>query len=161
MSLIAYHLPLDRHLEVGNNAVAAERLGLQEVEPFCEHEGLPLGVRGRFGSPVARDQVIESLAEVFGQSPQVFTYGPDAITSVGLVSGAAGRCFRAAIAEKLDLFVTGEAEEWVMNLAKESDSNFAAAGHYSTERLGIQALGSKLEQEFGIDVEFVDLPNPI
>jgi len=161
MSLLAYHLPLDRHLEVGNNAVAARDLGLSDILPFCDHEGLPLGVHGRFAKPLARDRVLTSLAEMFGQDPQVFAHGPEQIQSIGFVSGAGGRCFQAAIAAELDLFVTGEAEEWTMNLAKESRANFAAAGHYATERLGIRALGDKLHQDFGIDVKFVDLPNPI
>ena len=161
MSLIAYHLPLDRHLEVGNNAVAARIMGLSEVSPFCDHEGLPLGVQGRFSKPMTRDRALAALAEMFGQEPRVFAYGTDEIRSIAFVSGAGGRCFQAAIAEELDLFVTGEAEEWTMNLAKETATNFAAAGHYATERLGVQALGDKIHQDFSIDVEFVDLPNPI
>lgn len=161
ISLIAYHLPLDRHLEVGNNAVAARALGLEHVEAFCQYEGLPLGVRGRFVDPLPRREVFRSLAELFGQEPQVFAYGKDPVSTVALVSGAGGRCFHASIAEDLDLFITGESEEWVMNLAKESTANFVAAGHYATERLGVQALGRRIQQEFGIDVEFVDLPNPV
>jgi len=161
MSLIAYHLPLDRHLEVGNNAVAARSLGLSDIQPFCEYDGLPIGVHGRFPKPMARDGVLEDLAELFARELQVFPHGKEQIASVGLVSGAGGRCFQLAIAEELDLFVTGEAEEWTMNLAKETQTNFAAAGHYATERLGVRALGDKLHQNFGIGVEFVDLPNPV
>lgn len=161
ISLIAYHLPLDRHLVVGNNAVAARRLHLENINPFCDLEGLPVGVEGRFASPMKRSDVLAAVRELFGQEPMVFAYGPEEITTVGLVSGSAGRCFRTAMAAGLDLFVTGEAEEWTMNLAKEARSNFVAAGHYSTERLGVQALGDRLRQEFGIDVEFVDLPNPV
>lgn len=161
MSLIAYHLPLDRHLEVGNNAVAARLLALEEIRPFCDHEGLPLGVSGRLAEPVTRDSLLERLREIFQQEPRGFFHGKDQIRTLGLVSGAGGRCFQTAIAEDLDLFVTGEAEEWTMNLAKESRTNFAAAGHYATERLGVQALGDKLRREFPVDVEFVDLPNPV
>jgi putative NIF3 family GTP cyclohydrolase 1 type 2 len=161
MSLIAYHLPLDRHQEVGNNAVAARRLHLEDLRPFCELEGLAVGVVGRLPAPMAREEVVAMLGELFEQKPMVFPHGTEQIQTLGLVSGAGGRCFQAAIAEGLDLFVTGEAEEWTLNLAKESRSNFVAAGHYATERLGIQALGEKLQQEFGIEVEFVDLPNPI
>jgi len=161
ISLIAYHLPLDRHLEVGNNAVAARSLHLEDIHPFCVHEGLSIGVAGQLPEPRNRNSVIEMLAEIFGQEPRTFLYGTEEICSVGLVSGAAGRCFQSAIAAGLDLFVTGEAEEWTMNLAKESRSNFVAAGHHATERLGIRALGDKIREEFRLDVEFVDLPNPI
>ena len=160
MSLIAYHLPLDRHLEVGNNAVAARDLGLSDIRPFCDHEGLPLGVHGRFAKPWPGTGCSRPWLRCSAR-PAGLRLRARAIQSIGFVSGAGGRCFQAAIAAELDLFVTGEAEEWTMNLAKESQANFAAAGHYATERLGVQALGDKLHQDFGIDVEFVDLPNPI
>lgn len=161
LSLIAYHLPLDRHLEVGNNAVAARKLQLEDIRPFCAHEGLPLGVAGRLAEPLTRQQVVKALGSVFGQEPTAFLHGKEKVQTLGLVSGAAGRCFQTAIAEKLDLFVTGEAEEWTMNLAREAQMNFVAGGHYATERLGVQALGDRIAQEFGVDVEFVDLPNPV
>ncbi len=161
LSLIAYHLPLDRHLELGNNAVAAQRLGLQSLIPFCEHEGSSIGVAGQFPEPVPRQRVIEQLAEIFQQQPLTFLHGKTEILSVGLVSGAAGRCFHSAIAEDLDLFVTGEPEEWTLNLAKEARANYVAGGHYATERLGVQALGERLRKQFHIEIEFIDLPNPV
>lgn len=161
LNLIAYHLPLDRHMEVGNNAVAAQFLGLEGISPFCEHEGLPLGVSGCFATPTAQHDVIGKLTDLYGQEPLVFPFGEDPINKVGLVSGSGGRCFQAAIAAELDMFVTGEAEEWTMNLAKETQTTFVAAGHHATERLGVRALGERLHHEFGIDVEFVDLPNPV
>jgi dinuclear metal center YbgI/SA1388 family protein len=161
LNLIAYHLPLDRHMEVGNNAVAARALGLEGLKPFCRQEALPLGVSGRFPAPVPRQRVLESIADLFRCEPQVFAFGPDVIDSIGLVSGAAGRCFQTAIDDNIDLFVTGEPEEWVMHLARDARANFIAAGHHATERLGIRALGEKVQAEFGIEVEFVDLPNPV
>ena len=162
INLIAYHLPLDRHLEVGNNAVAARQLGLTNLQPFCSHEGQAIGVSGYF-SPASPplEAVLDQLTELYGQAPLTFPFGPGNISSVAVVSGGGGRCLHQAIAQGIDLLVTGEAEEWTMNLAKESRSNFVAAGHYATERLGIRALGDNLRQQFGIDVEFVDLPNPI
>jgi putative NIF3 family GTP cyclohydrolase 1 type 2 len=148
-------------MEVGNNAVAARALDLEDIRPFCEYEGLPVGVTGRLQMPANREQVVDRLADLFGQPPLVFPHGADRVTTVALVSGAAGGCFSSAIDAGIDLFVTGEPEEPTMNLAKEAGVNFVAAGHYATERLGIQALGSKLKEEFGLDVEFVDLPNPV
>jgi len=161
ISLIAYHLPLDRHMEVGNNAVAAQRLGLTDIRPFCDHQGLPLGVVGLFSESKPREQVFEALQQLYGQEPLSFPYGKDLVQTVGLVSGSGGRCFHRAIELGLDLFVTGEAEEWTMNIARESQTNFAAAGHYATERLGVQTLGDRIRQQFGLDVTFIDLPNPV
>jgi len=161
INLLAYHLPLDRHLEVGNNAVAAVRLGLTDLQPFCQHQGLPLGVRGRLPEPRPRAAVLRALTELFGHEPLTFSFGSESISSIGIVSGAGARYFHKAIQHSLDLFVTGEAEEWVMNLAREAGANFVAAGHHATERLGIQALGDHLRRKFGIDVEFVDIPNPV
>jgi putative NIF3 family GTP cyclohydrolase 1 type 2 len=99
--------------------------------------------------------------ELFGQEPLVFAHGPDPVTTAGVVSGAAERALPQAIAAGLDLFLTGEASEWVMNLAHEAGIHFVAAGHYATERLGVQALGEHLAERFGIAVEFVDIPNPV
>ena len=162
INLFAYHLPLDRHLEVGNNAVAARLLRLEAVEPFCEHDGQSIGVRGRFASAAPElDTVLGQLAEVYGQPPLSFPYGPRSIRTVALVSGGGGKCLQQAIDRQIDLFITGEAEEWTMNLAREAGINVVANGHYATERLGVRALGEQLASRFGIDVDFVDIPNPV
>lgn len=161
INLIAYHLPLDRHLEVGNNAVAARQLGLTNLQPFCSHEDLAIGVSGCFPAPTPREAVLDQLTELYGQAPLAFPFGPGDISSVAVVSGGGGRCLHQAIAQGIDLFVTGEAEEWTMNLAKEARINFVSAGHYATERLGVRALGEHIRDRFGIDVEFIDIPNPV
>lgn len=161
LSLIAYHLPLDRHPELGNNAQAALRLGLGQIEPFGLLDGVPIGVRGRLANPVTQEAFLSSCREVFEQEPLAFLEGPAEIETVGLISGAAERAFHEAIELNLDLFLTGEASEWVMNVARESGTHFIAAGHYATERLGIRALGDHIAIRFGLEVEFVDLPNPV
>jgi dinuclear metal center YbgI/SA1388 family protein len=161
MSLIAYHLPLDRHPELGNNAVAARRFRLEEVEPFAEYEGMPIGFKGRLPVPVSPEGFAARCREVFGQEPLAFAGGPREVATVGIVSGGAQREIYDALAERLDAYVTGEASEWVMNVAREGGIHYFAAGHYATERLGIQALGEHVAQRFGIEVEFVDVPNPV
>jgi len=161
MSLFAYHLPLDRHPEVGNNAVAARLFGLQEVEPFGLHEGLPVGFRGRFPEPVGADQLVALCRTVFGQEPLAFLSGPAEVSTLGLISGGAQRELYQAIDAGLDAYLTGESSEWVMNVAREAGIHYLAAGHYATERLGVQALGDHLGQRLGIEVEFVDVPNPV
>jgi putative NIF3 family GTP cyclohydrolase 1 type 2 len=93
--------------------------------------------------------------------PLVFSYGPEEISRVAIVSGGAGRHVAEAIAEGYDCFLTGEADEPTKHLAKEAGIHFVAAGHYATETSGVQALAARVAERFGIDWEFVDLPNPV
>ncbi len=161
ISLFAYHLPLDRHPTLGNNSLAAQALGLVEVKPFALYRGLPLGFHGRFVPPLAVSALSERCAAVFQQAPLTFGYGPDPVRSLGIVSGGAQRELWSAISAGLDAYLTGEASEWVMNVAKEAGIHYFAAGHYATERLGVRALGEHLADHFGLDVEFIDIPNPV
>lgn len=161
MNLIAYHLPLDRHPELGNNAVAARRFGLERVEPFADYDGLPIGCKGRLPETLPAESFVARCQEVFGQPPLSFLGGPREVSTVGIVSGGAQREVYQAIAERLDAYVTGEASEWVMNVAREAGVHYVAAGHYATERLGVQALGEHLARRFGLEVEFIDVPNPV
>lgn len=161
ISLIAYHLPLDRHSELGNNAVAARRFGLEHVEPFALYEGLPVGFKGRLPEPLSPEELVARCREVFGQEPLSFLGGPQEIATLGIVSGGGQREVYDAIDERLDAYVTGEASEWVMNVAREGGVHYVAAGHYATERLGVHALGEHIARRFGLEVEFVDVPNPV
>ncbi len=161
ISLLAYHLPLDRHAELGNNALGARRFGLVDVEPFAIYEGLPVGFKGRFSQAVGPQRLVELCGEIYGQPPLAFLGGPAAISTLGIVSGGAQREVYAAIAEGLDAYLTGEVSEWVMNVVREAGIHYLAAGHYATERLGVQALGEHLRDRFGLDVEFIDVPNPV
>jgi putative NIF3 family GTP cyclohydrolase 1 type 2 len=79
---------------------------------------------------------------------------------LGIISGGGQREFYSAIGEGLDAYITGEVTEWVMNVARETRTHYLAAGHYATERLGVRALGEHLVERFGIEVEFIDVPNP-
>ena len=161
MSLLAYHLPLDRHPELGNNALAGRGFGLTDLEPFGFHEGLPIGFKGRFPEPVSAAGLVERCRRVYQQEPLAFLEGPDPVRTLGIISGGAQRELYAAIDDGLDAYITGEASEWVMNVARESKVHYLAAGHYATERLGIRALGEHLRDRFDLDVEFIDVPNPV
>lgn len=161
MSLIAYHLPLDRHLELGNAAQLGRRLGLTELEPFAEHQGASAGVCGVFPEPVDADEFFSAVAEVTDREPQIFEGNRREITSVGIVTGAAEREYHQAVAAGLDAYITGEATEWVMHQAAEDGVHFVAAGHYATERFGVRALGRWMAAEHGLDVEYIELPNPV
>jgi dinuclear metal center YbgI/SA1388 family protein len=161
MSLIAYHLPLDRHAEIGNNAIAGRDFGLTGMESFGEHDGLPIGFKGRFPSPISSAELVERCRRIYGQEPLAFLSGPDPVRSLGIISGGAQRELYDAIADGLDAYITGEVSEWVMNVAKEAGIHYLAAGHYATERLGVRALGEHLAERFGIEAEFIDVPNPV
>jgi len=161
ISLVAYHLPLDRHQRFGNAAQLARRLGLEELEPFGEHHGASVGVCGVFPAPVPADELFEAVAEVCNREPQVFEGDRGLVSSVGIVTGAAEREYHQAVAAGLDAYITGEATEWVMHQAAEDGVHYIAAGHYATERFGVQALGRFVADRFRLEVEFIDLPNPV
>ena len=156
IALAAYHLPLDAHPEVGNNALLARAIGATDPEPFAG-----IGVRARLEA-ITPDQLHARVREATGgREPLSFLAGPDAVRTIGIVSGGAAKHLDDAIAAGLDAFVTGEPREPVMNDAHEAGIHFLAAGHYATETFGVRALGDRLAAEFGIKHLFADLPNPI
>ncbi len=161
MSLIVYHLPLDRHPELGNNALAGHEFGLTDLEPFGFHDGLPVGFKGRFPETIPATELVDRCRRIYAQEPLVFLGGPTAVSTLGIISGAAQRDVYTAIDEGLDAYITGEVSEWVMNVAREAGIHYLAAGHYATERLGIRALGDHVREKFGVEVEFIDVPNPV
>lgn len=161
LNLIAYHLPLDRHPDLGNNALAARELGLTDLEPFAFHDGEPTGFRGRFREPIPTEELVRRTRNVYAREPLVFRSGPDPVRHLAIVSGAAQRDFYGAIDAGLDAFLTGEVSEWVMNVAREAGVHYLSAGHYATERIGVRRLGEHLAERFGLDVEFIDVENPV
>jgi dinuclear metal center YbgI/SA1388 family protein len=161
MSLAGYHLPLDAHPEVGNNALICEALGLERAEPFGEHKGRPVGFVGRSPDGVPFEELRRRCASAFGQEPFVWDAGPETVRSVGIVSGGAAGDFGEAIALGLDAFLTGEPAEHVMADARENGVHFIAGGHYATETVGIRRLGELAAERFGVDHVFLDVPNPI
>ena len=160
ITLAGYHLCLDAHPEVGNNALAARGLGLEDLQPWCEYNGQAIGFRGRWaGKPAA--EAVAAVNAFYGSRSVEFLYGPELIRTVGIVSGGAQGELRNAIETGLDLFITGEASEFVMHMAREGGIHFLGAGHYNTETLGIRALGEHLAARFGVEHRFIDLPNPV
>ena len=161
MSLAAYHLPLDAHPQVGNNALICAALGLERAEPLAEHKGRPIGFVGRSTDGIPFGELRERCASVFGQEPFVWDAGPETVHSVGVVSGGAPGSFHEAIARGVDAFLTGETAEHVMADARENRVHFIAGGHYATETFGIRRLGELVAGKFGVEHRFVDVPNPI
>ena len=161
-SLAAYHLPLDAHPEIGNNALLRDALGLQADErPFGEAKGSAVGLIGRAEEPIEVGELARRLKEAVGQEPLVFEAGPERISAVGIVTGSGGFALHEAGPMGLDALVTGEPSEPVMGEAREYGVHFLAGGHYATERAGIRRLGGLVAERFGIEHEFIDVPNPI
>jgi dinuclear metal center YbgI/SA1388 family protein len=161
MSLAAYHLPLDAHPEVGNNALICEGLGLERGDAFGEAKGRPVGWVGVAPEPLTIDELTERCVRLFGSQPLVFDSGPDEIRRVGIVSGGASSTLGEAIALGLDAFITGEPTEHVMADAREGGIHFVAAGHYASETFGVRRLGELLAERFGVEHRFIEVPNPI
>jgi dinuclear metal center YbgI/SA1388 family protein len=161
ISLAAYHLPLDAHPEVGNNALICEALGLDRSEPFGQARGRPIGYVGRSGEGIDFAELRERCRGAFGQDPFVWEYGPSRVHSVGVVSGGAASSLPEAAARGLDAFLTGEPSEPTMADAREGGLHFIAGGHYATETFGVRRLGELLAERFGVDHEFIDVPNPL
>jgi dinuclear metal center YbgI/SA1388 family protein len=161
ISLIAYHLPLDRHMKLGNAAQLANRIGLEELEPFGEHNGVSAGVCGIFPVPVEADELFSAVAQSCDREPQIFEGSRRHVVSVGIVTGAAQREYHQAVAAGLDAYITGEATEWVLHQAAEEGVHYLAAGHYATETFGVQALGRWIAGQHDLEVEFIDIPNPV
>ncbi len=162
LTVAGYHLPLDAHPQVGNNALLCRRLGFEPApEPFAEVRGRPIGVVGRRSEPLPATELFTAVAELVGRQPLVFDAGPDAVGSIGIVSGAGSSKLNEAVGLGLDALLTGEPAEHAMADAREGGVHFIAAGHYATETLGIRRLGELVGERFEIEHEFIDIPNPI
>jgi len=162
MSLAAYHLPLDAHPELGNNALLGRALGAHELEPFALHRGRPIGFIAHFpGNGLSTSELFARVEQITERKPLVFDSGPEYVRRIGIVSGAGADFLAEAIAAGADAFLTGEPAERVMAQARETHVHFIAAGHYATETLGIRRLGEHLSERFGLRHVFLDVPNPV
>ena len=162
-SLLAYHLPLDGHAEIGNNALIAAALGCERQQPFGQLGARTIGVAGFFpGDGISIGELATRSAAICDErEPLVFDGGPELIKSVAVVSGAGSPYLDDAIKAGFDAFITGEPAERVMNESREGRIHFIAAGHYATETLGVQHLGEMIAERFDVSHQFVDVPNPI
>ena len=156
ITLAAYHLPLDAHPEVGNNALLAREIGIEVEHPFAG-----IGAGGRFGEPPSISELAGRVARAVDHEPLVFADGPERIERGAVVTGGGARYLAEAAAEGYQVLVTGEAAEPTMMTALELGIHFVAAGHYATERLGVQALAARIGERFDLPWEFVELENPV
>jgi dinuclear metal center YbgI/SA1388 family protein len=162
IGLAAYHLPLDAHPEIGNNALIARALGAGELRRFAEHRGEPIGILAELpGEGLTASELCAAVDRLVARPPLVFDAGPERIQRLAVVSGAASDYIEQAAQAGAHAFLTGEPAERVMAQARELGLHFLAAGHYATETFGIRALGEHLAQRFGVQHVFIDAPNPI
>lgn len=161
LSLVAYHLALDAHPDVGNNALLCRLLGLDDLEEFGLLGDRTIGFIGRAEPPISLDELVSRVRREVAPDPLVFADGPDAIARVAIISGAAAQQLEAAADAGADCFITGEPREPAMASAREAGIHFIAAGHYATEVFGVRVLGDLIAGRFGVEHVFIDLPNPI
>lgn len=161
INLLAYHLPLDAHPEIGNAACLARSLGLTGLSPFGDHQGNPTGVRGQFSQPLTAAALQARLTAVLDHP--VLMAAPDArmrLHTAGIITGGANRDWVMAWRAGLDAYVTGEMSEHDWHESQEAGLAMFAGGHNATEQFGIQALMERVRERFGLDCFFIPSDNP-
>lgn len=162
ISLFGYHLPLDGHPELGNNVLIAQALGLEDIT-FCILAGMtmPLAAVGDLKMPVPFEE-FERYANLTLETTGLgFNFGRKLLRRVFVVSGHGGGDYIDAVEAGADLLVTGSLQEDSVRACEELELSLYAAGHYNSEKWGVEALGEHLRDKFDLDVEFVDVPNPV
>lgn len=158
INLLAYHLPLDAHPELGNNAQLGARLGWMADGHFGANA---LGWLATLPTPVTVAEITAQVGQRLGRPPLVLGEAQQKVSRVAWCTGAAQGLFNAAIEAGADLYLSGEVSESTTHLARESGVAYLAAGHHATERYGVQALGAHLAREFKLEHFFIDIDNPV
>lgn len=161
LNVAAYHLPLDADPSIGNNALLCDRLGLKRRGTFAPAGGRDIGVVCSPTESISPSDLTGRVARLLDREPLLLGDGPERVASIGIVSGGGAPFLRDAIRLGLDALITGEPAEQATAEAREGGIHFIAAGHHATERFGIEALGVLIAERFGIEHEFVDIPNPV
>lgn len=158
INLVAYHLPLDAHPEWGNNVQLAKQLGLV-------HEGWAgaqnIVSHGHLPAPLGIAAFSTQIAHALNRPPQVLIGNQRPVSRVAWCTGGAQSYMETAIQLGVDAFISGEVSEQTYHLAQESGVTYIAAGHHATERYGVQALGQHLAETFGLEHEYIEIPNPV
>ncbi len=161
ISLIAYHLPLDAHSELGNNVCLARLLGFTVEGPLDEGADRALGLYGSLTEAIDAQALVRNIGQILARPPLLITGGSHQIQSIGWCTGAAQGFIQKAVDRGLDAYLSGEISEPTVHIAKEAGIHYIAAGHHATERYGVQALGEHLANKFRLHHEFVDIDNPV
>jgi len=158
LNLFAYHLPLDAHAGLGNNAQLGIRLGLVETGRFADQE---IGFCGSVNTPIRLDAFALHVRDRLGREPLVIGDPAKELRNIAWCTGGAQGFFEEAIKLGPDAYISGEISEQQVHLARESGVAFVAAGHHATEKYGVQALGEHLAAHFGLEHRFIDISNPV
>lgn len=156
VNLFAYHLPLDAHPELGNNAQLGQRLGWVADARFGDQD---LGWIAT-AAPTTAEALMGQLRALTGREPVLAAGDGRPLRRIAWCSGGAQGYFEAAIAAGADVFVTGEISEPQAHYARETGVTFIAAGHHATERYGVQGVGAAVAADLGLSWQFIDMPNP-
>jgi len=157
INLYAYHLPLDAHPELGNNAQLGRLLGFEATGRFGEQD---LGWLGSTNFSTVAD-LMHVVQIALGRTPQLIGDPSQRVERVAWCTGAAQNAFEQAIDAGASVYLSGEISEQTVHLARETGVAYLACGHHATERFGVQALGNHVAQQFGIHHQFIDIPNPV
>ncbi|NLY14373.1 MAG: Nif3-like dinuclear metal center hexameric protein [Gammaproteobacteria bacterium] len=160
INLLAYHLPLDVHPELGNNVQLAQRLGLTVTGPLEPDNPRNVGLIGELAAPLSATEFAARIEHALSRAPLVVDH-QQPIQRVAWCTGGAQGYIEQAIAAGVDAYITGEVSERTFHEAQENGISFFAAGHHATERYGVQALGEWLAERFGIEHHYVECNNPV
>ena len=160
ISLLAYHLPLDAHPQVGNNAQLGQLLGIQIDGEMRSNDNTICGSYGHLNSPMNAEAFKSAMDSALKRKSIHIHAGASDITTIGWCTGAGQGFIDVAAKQNLDAYISGEISEATTHLAREAGIHYFAAGHHATERYGVQALAEHLAKQFGIEHEFVDVDNP-
>ena len=160
INLFGYHLPLDIHPAVGNNAQLAKLLDI-EIETGLEPTSNSVAMEGRLKTPLSGEDFADKIAKVLNRTPLTSLVRSAKIETIALCTGGGQGYIDLAAEQGIDAYLTGEASEQTIHSSREQNIDFFAAGHHATERYGVKALGELLAQEHGFDVTFIDIDNPV
>lgn len=160
IAAVAYHLPLDYHPKVGNNVQLAKKLGLTKLQEIPLSSKHPQGIIGNIKNLPIED-FVQNIAQKLERKPLTLPFGKKKLSKVAIATGGAQGFFKAAIEAGADCFISGEISESNFAMSKEFEVHLVSAGHYCTEKFGIQALGRHLQKKIKLNCEFIDIPNPI
>lgn len=161
INLYAYHLPLDVHPQLGNNAQLAKLLGITDRRPLEPWDKRSVGRVGKFTEAVAAEVLSARIESVLARKPLHIDGGPKEIQSIAWCTGGGQDYITIAAEQGIDAFISGEISERTVHIAREMGIHYYAAGHHATERYGVQALGEWLKDELALDVQFIDVDNPV
>lgn len=161
LNLIAFHLPLDAHPEVGNNAQLAKLMGWRIQGSFGSVGLHNIVFNGALTEPMTLDELSQTIATRLNTKPLSISAGDRPVRTIAWCTGAAQNYIEQAAERGIDAFISGEVSEHTFHFAREAGIHYIAAGHHATERYGVQALAAVIEQRFGLRQQFIDIPNPV